>query len=280
MTDPIKLALPKGRMYDGVRDLLAATGIRLSLGPRGYRPRSSLEGVFIKLLKPQDIVAMLDEGVRDAGFAGADWVAEREADVVELLDTGLDPVSVVLATPPDTPLVDGMRIATEYPVLATRWAERQGIDARVLRCYGATEVFPPEDADAIVDNSATGSTLEANRLVVRDVVMKSSTRLYASRAAMEGPKRETLETLAMLVRSVVQARGRVVLEVNVAAEDLETVARALPCMREPTVSQLHHGGGIAVKAAVPRTELPRLVPELKRLGGTDILVTPIGQIVP
>ncbi|MCB1883357.1 MAG: ATP phosphoribosyltransferase [Geminicoccaceae bacterium] len=279
------LALPKGRMQENVLRLLADAGIRLAFDRRGYRPTLSLEGFETKILKPQNIVEMLDAGSRDVGFAGADWVAEKGVDLVELLDTGLDPVRIVAAAAPGfleggRPK-DGFVVATEYERLTRRWLEGRGFTGRVVRSYGATEVFPPEDADCVVDNTATGATLKANGLQIFDELLRSSTRLYAHPAALDDPfRRDTIEHLALLLRSVLEARLRVMIELNVAAEDLERVVAVLPCMREPTIARLHHEAGFAVKAAVPRADLPALIKRLKAQGGTDIVVFQIAQIVP
>src|SRR6267143_7071284 len=124
-------------MEQGVLSLLADAGIRVRPSARGYRPDVSLPGAEAKMLKPQNIVEMLALGSRDVGFAGADWVAELEgvtgvaggaggADVVELLDTGLDPVQLVAAAPaalleagqlPKRRLI----VASEYERLTRRW---------------------------------------------------------------------------------------------------------------------------------------------------------------
>jgi ATP phosphoribosyltransferase len=272
-------------MMEGAVQLLAEAGVRLRSTVRGYRPKVSLEGYEAKVLKPQNIVEMLWVGSRDVGFTGADWVAELGADVVELLDTGLDQVKLVAAAPED--LLEGGRlpkerlvIASEFEKLTKDWIKRENLEAKFVRSYGATEVFPPEDADCIVDLAATGDTLRANKLREVATLMTSSTRLYASPAAMDDPvKRDEIERLTMLLRSVLDARQRVMLEVNVAADKLESVVKVLPCMREPTMSPLHGGVGFAVKAAVPREELPRVIPEIKRRGGTDIVVTRLSQIM-
>jgi ATP phosphoribosyltransferase len=281
----LRLALPKGRMYDGVVTLLADAGIRVRTSERGYRPSISLADTETKVLKPHNAVEMLAAGSRDLAFAGADWVSEFGLDLVDLLDTGLDPVRLVAAAP--TRLVaegglkkPGLVVATEYVRLTERWLERSGIDATVVRSFGATEVFPPEDADFIVDNTATGATLVANGLEIFDELMTSSTRLYASPRSMENPVlRERIEELVMLLSSVLAARKRVILEVNVTAERLDAVVEALPAMRVPTIAELNRGAGYAVKAAVPRADLATLIPELKRRGGTDIIVTSLSQIV-
>lgn len=283
----VHLALPKGRMEDGVTRLLADAGVRLTFDRRGYRPALSLDGFETKILKPQNIVEMLHLGSRDLGFAGADWVIEKDVELVELLDTGLDPVRIVAAAGPDfldgdrRPRRRGFVVATEYERLARAWLERRRFDGRVVRSYGATEVFPPEDADCIVDNTATGATLKANGLVVFDELLRSSTRLFACPRSLDDPgKRDRIEHFVLLARSVLDARRRVMLEVNVPTDRLDAVVAILPCMREPTIAPLHHDAGFAVKAAVPRADLPELIRAIKERGGTDIVVFQIAQIVP
>ena len=280
------LAVPKGRIEPGVTTLLAAAGMELRAGPRGYRPVLSVPGYEVKMLKPQNIVEMLAAGSRDVGFAGADWVAEKSADLIELLDTGLDPVRMVAAAP-ESLLVNGalpsrhLVVASEYERLTRGWIAEQGLDASFVHSYGATEVFPPEDADVIVDISATGETLAANGLVVVDELLRSSTRLYASPGALDSPGKKTaIDGLVLSLRSVIEARDRAMVELNVSREDLDSVIAILPSMREPTIATLHGGDGLAVKAAVPRSDLPALIPLLKERGATDIAVSRLEQIVP
>lgn len=283
----LHFAIPKGRMYDEVVRLLAEAGVSLRVGARAYRPALSLSGFETKILKPQAIVEMLHVGRRDVGFAGADWVREKGAALVEVLDLRLDPVRIVAAAPREL-LVDGalpkdrpLVVASEYETLTRQWISEQGLNATFVRSYGATEVYPPEDADVIVDNTATGSTLVANGLQIIDTLMISSTRLYAHPASWDdATKRARIEHLATLLRSVIDARTRVVLELNVATDAFERLIAILPCMKQPTVSALHGGGGFAVKVAVPRAQLPELIPEIQRLGGTDLLVTVPAQILP
>jgi ATP phosphoribosyltransferase len=282
----LRLGLPKGRMEQAVLTLLADAGIRVTPGARGYRPHVSLPETEAKFLKPQNIVEMLALGSRDVGFAGADWATELEADVVELLDTGLDPVQVVAAAPPA--LIGGGRlptrrlvIASEYERLTRRWIAQRGLTAEFVLSYGATEVFPPEDADVIVDNMATGATLEANGLAVVDELMRSSTRVYANRVALDdAARRRRIDDLVLLINSVLEARRRVMLELNASAACLDAVVAVLPSMRQATVSPLFGDGGYAVKAAVPRDCLPHVIPAVKAAGGTDVVVSTLSQIVP
>ena len=279
------MGLPKGRMEEGVLSLLAGAGIRVTSSARGYRPSITLPDTEVKMMKPQNIVEMAAIGSRDIGFAGADWVEEIGLPLVELLDTELDPVRVVAAAP-ESVLEAGnlprrrLIVASEYERLTRRWIDRRELDAEFVRSFGATEVFPPEDADVIVDNAATGSTLRANDLTVIDVICCSSTRLYASPQALAySEKRARIEDLCLLLRSVLDARKRVMIEVNAPAHKLGDIVALLPSMREATVSPLYGNAGFAVKAAVPKDRLPQIIPAVKAAGGSDVVVTTLSQIV-
>ena len=285
----LRFALPKGRMQKGIFQLLGEAGISIRASERGYRPVVSISGVETKILKPQNIVEMLQLGSRDLGFAGADWVQEYGADgngqLVEILDTGLDPVRLVAAAPVEL-LENGklpstsLRVASEYETLTKQWIEREKIDATFVKSNGATEVFPPEDADLIVDNTATGATLRDNGLLIVDELMRSSTRLYASQAAYDNPdKRSRIENIRMLLQAVLSGRSRRMVEVNVSEEALEKIVLVIPAMQKPTIAPLFGESGYAVRAAVLRSDIPELIPKIKSLGGRDIVVSDINQIV-
>lgn len=273
-------------MQQGVWTLLSDAGYGIRTGSREYRPAFAAEGWDAKLQKPQNIIEMLDSGSRDLGFAGQDWVDELQADVVEVLDLELDRVRIVAAAPealleagglPLRPLV----VASEYERTTKAWIARRGQGDRFVRSYGATESFPPEDADVVLDITATGATLAANGLVVLDEIGRSSTRLYASRAAFDDRGlRGRIEAFALVLQAVLEARKRAMVECNVGKSDLEQLVDRLPCMREPTIAQLHGSAGYAVKVVVPRADLATLIPQIKALGGTDVVVTEVMQVVP
>ena len=281
----MRIALPKGRMFDEIVSLLKGAGISIRNSERGYRPQLSLPNTDAKMLKPRNVISMLAAGARDFGFAGADWIYEMGVDIHEVLDTQLNPVQLVVAAPHEV-LIDGalpkrhLVIASEYPKMAADWIKENNLDAEVLTTYGATEVFPPEDADIIIDNTATGSTLRANGLVIIDVIMKSSTRLYASPEAMKNEtKKKQIEDFAMLIDAVLQARKRVMMDLNVAKDNLDAVLNCLPSMRQPTVSPLSDTGWYAVRSAVPRKELAEIIPKLKSCGAHDIVTSSAEQLM-
>jgi ATP phosphoribosyltransferase len=236
-------------------------------------------------MKPQNVGELLELGSHDAGFTGIDWIKESGADVEEILDLGFDKVSIVAAIPADISedQLKAKKIvaATEYVNIAESWLKTSGYQYRILRTYGATEVFPPDDADMIIDNTSSGQTLRDNGLKIIATVLKSSTRFVASHAAMaDKEKRGRIEELAMLFKAVLDGRDRVMLEMNVNEINFNTLVSGLPAMRSPTVSPLCGDSGYAVKIAVKKHEVPEIIPRLKKLGAVDIVEYDLRKVVP
>lgn len=272
----LKMVIPKGHIQDKVVQLLTDAGIDMELKNRTYRPIVQDPELKVKLMKPQNIPQLVELGAHDVGFTGYDWIVETRANVREIMNLGFDPVRIVFAAPEGT-RVEALKnkqivVATEYVNIAENYLKSKGYQYVIVRTFGATEVFPPEDADAIIDNTSTGQTLREHHLMILDEIMTSSTRWIANPQALEDPwKREKIEHLQLLFEAVFNARQRVMLEMNVPPDRLEAVVKILPCMRAPTVAPLFGDQGYAVKAAVPRQEVARLIPLLKSLGATDIL---------
>lgn len=272
----IKLVIPKGRMFNEVARLLRDCGILPEADDNVYFPRVEDLEVEAKIMKPQNIAQLIELGSHDAGFIGYDWILETGCDVVELMDLKLDPVKIVAAIPSTADLNEFRRrrilVASEYEHIARKFLDREGFDFLFIRSFGATEAFPPQDADMIIDNTATGNTLRNHDLKVIATIMESSTRFVMNRESLEDPfKRGKIEGLAMLLAAVLNARERVMLEMNVPPDRMEDIVRVLPCMRAPTVSPLYKDMGYAVKVAVKRNESLTLIPLLKSMGATDIL---------
>ncbi|MDR2718750.1 MAG: ATP phosphoribosyltransferase [Treponema sp.] len=276
MSDKLRILIPKGRIFDGVARLFAEAGFPVALADRTYRPSLGVDWIDAKIMKPQNVGELLELGSHDAGFTGIDWIQESGADVEEVIDLGLDKVKIVAAVPQSlddkTLRSQKLVVATEYMNLAKRWLDAGAYQYRILRTYGATEVFPPDDADMVIDNTSSGQTLRDNGLKIIDTLLESSTRFVASHAALADPeKRNRIEELAMLFQAVLNGRGRVMLEMNIPEDCFDAVVNGLPAMRSPTISPLFGDGGFAVKIAVQRHEVPGIIPHLKKLGALDIV---------
>jgi ATP phosphoribosyltransferase len=280
--EKLKIVIPKGRIYDNVANLLISAGISFKTTGRNYRPLVDNEKIDIKIMKPQNIPKLVEMGARDIGFTGYDWVKEEKADVIEVMDLGFDKVRIVSAIPSKYSIKDLKKrkiiVASEYENISKEFLKKKKYEFEFLRTYGATEVFPPDDADMIIDNTSTGITLAEHNLKIIDTIMKSSTRFIANKKAMKKKERE-IDKIKMLFKAVLDARKKVLLEMNVPADKLEKLVKFLPCMRSPTVAHLYKEKGYAVKIAVDKSEVLDLIPKLKKYGARDILEYEISKVV-
>jgi ATP phosphoribosyltransferase len=274
-------------MYDNIAELFRDAGFPVRLSDRTYRPDLGADWLDAKIMKPQNVGQLLELDSHDAGFTGIDWIKENNSDVELLLELGFDRVSIVAAIPAGAErralLERKIVVATEYVTLAESYLSENGYDYKILRTYGATEVFPPDDADMIIDNTASGQTLRDNGLVIIDTLLRSSTWFAASKKAMrDKEKREQIERLAMLFKAALDGREKVMLEMNVAESRYKELVDGLPSMRSPTVAPLYNSGGeagYAVKIAVKKSEAPYLIPRLKKAGATDIVEYALRKVV-
>ncbi len=280
--EKLRVLLAKGRIYESVYELLNDVGISIHLPDRTYFPTTNQEDLFFQVVKPQITSALLASGKADVGFSGKDWVYENgvEDKIEEIMDLGFDPVRIVAAVP-DTVDYDALikkpvTIATEYQNLSRKWVSDKKIDGTIFRTWGTSEGFVQDNEDSLaqilIDNTSTGSSLRANNLKIVDTLMTSSTRMYASKEALKDPfKKQKIMELKMLFESVLNARSRVMLEMNVSRDNFDDLMKILPSMKSPTVSPLFGDGGFAVKIAVKKSEVPTLLPKLQQHGATDIL---------
>ena len=280
--DKLKILLAKGRIYESVYELLSDVGISIHLPDRTYFPTTNQEDLAFQVVKPQIVSLLLANNKADMGFSGKDWVYENgcQDDVVEIMDLGFDPVRIVAAIPEardfDKLLKSQVTIATEYQALSKKWVDEKKIDGKIFRTWGTSEGFVQDNDDSIaqilIDNTSTGSSLKANRLKIVDTLMESSTRMYASKTAMADPeKKQKIMELKMLFETVLNARSRVMLEMNCAEDKFDNLIKGIPSMKSPTVSPLFGGNGYAIKIAVKKSEVPTLLPKLQSLGATDIV---------
>ena len=290
----LKLVIPKGSLERATFELFEAADLKVWRGSeRDYRGRVDDPRIdSVAVLRPQEIPTYVEDGFFDVGVTGEDWIAETGADVVKV--TALEyskqtdlPVRVVLAVPRDAgigspeEIKPGSRISTELPNITRTYFEKLGIPVRIFLSYGATEAKVPEIVDAIVDLTETGSTLRRNGMEILDVLLESRTHLIANPVAFENPdKRRAIEELTILLRGAIDARGRVLVKLNVAGSRLDEVVALLPAMRAPTVSELAEKDFYAVETIVSKSEVNVLIPQLKALGAEDIVELPVTKIVP
>jgi len=288
----LSLALPKGSLEEQTLLLFSQADLEVKKSSREYNPTIADPRISrVKILRPQEIPLYVQDGSFDAGISGHDWVTESGADVVEVAElpyskTGTGCVQMVVAVPADSAIASardippGSRITTEFPRTTQRFFEGLGIAVEVHFSYGATEAKVPEMMDALVDLTETGSTLRRNGLKIVDVVLTSTTRLLANKDAWADPeKRRAIEEIRTLLLGVIEARGRVLLSMNVPATNLEAVIAQLPAMKRPTVNQLYGSADYEITTVADKATVNILIPALKAAGAEDILEMAIAKIV-
>jgi ATP phosphoribosyltransferase len=232
----------------------------------------------------------VEHGALDAGLTGLDWVMESGLEVVTVADLvyakqSRGKVRWVLAVPESSPFqraedLQGKIIATELVNVTKNYFAAKGVDVRVEFSWGATEIKPPELADAIVEVTETGSSLKANRLRIVETMLESNTQVIANKVAwQEQWKREKIENLALMLRGAMDAQGRVGLMLNVKSIDLPNVLAVLPALQRPTISTLSDPEWVAVNTIIEESVAWNLIPKLKAANAQGIVEYPLNKVV-
>jgi ATP phosphoribosyltransferase len=287
---PLKLGLPKGSLQDATIQLLGRAGWRVTVSSRSYFPAIDDSEVTCMLVRAQEMARYVETGALDAGITGRDWVLETGAEVKEVAELlyakqSLAPVRWVLAVPENAPAqtardLEGKVIATEVVNLTRKYLARHGVQARVEFSWGATEVKVPQLADAIVEITETGSSLRANRLRIIDTVLESRTVFIANMAAAKDPwKCEKISNLVLLLQGAIAAYNKVGIMLNVRREHLDGVLKALPALKNPTISTLSDADWVAINTIVDEDVVRHLIPKLKAAQAQGIVEYPLNKIV-
>jgi ATP phosphoribosyltransferase len=284
--------LPKGSLERATMELFDAADLSVRR-PSDVQYSASINDPRIdevRILRPQEIPAYVAEGLFDVGITGRDWVEETSSHVVSLGELAYskattDPIKVVVAVAADSDvqrtsdLPQGVRVSSEYPELTKRFFAAQGIEADVRLSYGASEAKVPDIADAVVDITETGRALRAAGLRVIDTILTSYTEVVANPTSFEDPdKRRAMDQIMVLLNGALDARGKVLLKLNVSAEQLDAVLAVLPSAKSPTIGQLANGG-FAVETVVDKAKVNIIIPAVLEAGATDLLELSISKIV-
>jgi ATP phosphoribosyltransferase len=288
----LRIVLPKGSLERATLDLFEAADLNV-VRSSSVEYKATIDDPRVsevRILRPQEIPVYVAEGLFDVGITGRDWVEDTASDVVSLGELQYSkatssPIRVVVAVGGDSAfhrvedLPQGVRVSSEYPGLTRRYFESKGIAADVRLSYGASEAKIPDIADCVVDITETGRALRAAGLRVIDTILTSWTEVVANPDShADAAKRHAMNQLMTLLNGALEARGKVLLKLNVAAERFDEVLAVLPAAKSPTVSQLA-SGGFAVESVVEKRTINLVIPALRDAGATDLLEIPISKIV-
>jgi ATP phosphoribosyltransferase len=265
-------------------------GWNLSVGSRSYVPKIDDPEMTARFIRAQEIPRYVESGKLDFGLTGADWVAENNADVIEVAKLiyakrTRTVLKWVLAVPSDSKIksvkdLEGKKIATEVVNITKQYLKKNGVKAEVEFSWGATEAKPPELVDAVVEITETGSSLRANNLRIIDTIMESSTVIIVNKQSWKNKDiRRKVEGIAMLLQGALEAETKVGLKMNLPKAKLQQITSELPALKTPTVSSLADPAWVAIEVIIDESVVRSIIPMLKEHGAEGIIEYPLNKVV-
>jgi ATP phosphoribosyltransferase len=286
----LRFGLPKGSLQDATLEKMAKAGFNISVSSRSYIPYVDDPELEIRLIRAQEISRYVEHGYLDCGITGHDWIQENgskvhEVGVFQFNKATRQTARWVLAVPENSSIksvkdLKGKRIATELVNTTRKYLRKNKVKAEVEFSWGATEMKAHELVDVIVDITETGSSLRANKLRIVDTLLESTPRLIANHDSWKNHwKRRKIEILSLLLKGALEAEAKVGLKMNIARQNLEALLKALPALRNPTISNLSLEGWVAVETIIDEHVVRELIPALKSAGAEGIIEYPLNKVV-
>lgn len=274
----------KGRLYEDTMNLLKETGIKINSARRTLLVQSANFPMEVLYLRDDDIPECVASGVADIGIVGENEFVEREVDANIVKRLGFSKCRVSLAIPeavdyPGVKWFDGKKIATSYPTILRKFAEKEGINIDIHVIQGSVEIAPGIGlSDGIFDIVSSGSTLVSNKLREVEVVMKSEALLIGNRELTQ-EKQAVLDELLFRMQSVLVADDKKYVLMNAPADKVKDICAILPGIKSPTVLPLSTEGWMSIHTVVDQKHFWEIVNQLKTAGAEGILVLPIEKMI-
>jgi ATP phosphoribosyltransferase len=310
----IRLSLPsKGRLEGDSLDFLAAAGLRVfKPNPRQYQAEvPAFPDLSVIFQRPADIVVSVRQGSVDFGITGLDVIEEKRGpngDILVLHDSlGFGACALTLAVPEAWKSVQDifslkdysgslnrpLRVATKFPVLTERFLNHHQIPHTLIAAEGTLETAPTIGyADIISDLVSSGQTLQDNRLrpLPDGIIQRSQAALIANRKTLQ-TRPEVLEMgrrLLEYIEAHLRAEGNLLVTANMRGESPEIIAQQMFTktvvggLQGPTISPVivrdAQSKWFSVTVIIRRDRLPQAITELRSIGGSGIIVSPVTYI--
>jgi ATP phosphoribosyltransferase len=287
----LKLGIPKGSLQDATIKLFHKSGWNISITDRNYFPEINDKALACSILRAQEMPVHVENGTLDVGLTGRDWKEENESDVVIVADLiysklSQSPARWVLAVSADSDIkelsdLNGKVIATELVNFTRKYFAQKGIDVKIEFSWGTTEAKVAAGlADAIVEVTETGSTINAHGLKIIHELMQSNTILIANKKSWEDPwKRTKIENIALLLKGALRAENMVGLKMNIPKDRLESIISLLPSITSPTMANLFQSNWVSVEVMVNKEKVRELIPQLIKQGAKGIIEYPLNKVI-
>ena len=282
----IRIAIPnKGRLFEDCHDLLRRMGLEFEAHDRKLSALVRNVPAEILYLRAGDIPRYVAEGRIDLAITGLDLVKEHHMRVKILEKLGFGKTDLVVGVPEGSGIrevreLNGKTIATTFPNISRAFFAKKKVKVELVVVGGAVEVAPLAGlADAIVDLTASGSTLRMNHLMPIATIMRSEAVLIGqTRPRKEA--RELVRILSVRARSVIAASKKRYIMMNAPEDRLEMIKLVVPGLRSPTIMKLTEPGMIAIHSVIDDADIWSVIHQLQDIGATGILVFPIEKMIP
>jgi ATP phosphoribosyltransferase len=283
----LRLAIQKeGRLTEHTLNLLRSIGLEFD----SYKQRlfSSVSNFELDLMytRDDDIPEYVASGTADLGVVGQNLIFEEGVEVEELVQVGFGNCKVVVAVPKESGIheisqLNGKKIATSYPKTAEKFLRHHGVVAEIITLSGAVELAPNLGlCNAIIEITATGSSLVLNDLVAIHEVLKSEAVLVCNKESLAHPyKARNIQRLIVRIKAAMAARNYKYVVMNAPIDALEDIKKAVPGLKSPTIVPLSDPNWVAVHVAVMEETFWEVMERLKEAGAGGILVVPIEKIL-
>ncbi len=291
MSNILKLGIPKGSLEEATKALFAQAGWSINTQSRNYFPSIDDPEINCSLVRSQEMGYYITNGVLDAGLTGQDWLVETNSEVAVVADLVYSKTSDqkcrwVLVVKNNSEIksvedLEGKRISTELVNFTKQYLEHRNINAIVEFSWGATEAKVVEGlADAAVEITETGSTIKAHGLRIVCDLLETHTVFVANKTALQNSwKKQKIEQIALLLKSALMGREKVLLKMNVPNRRIDELVKQLPSLHAPTINQLYGDDWLAVETVVSKKEVRKIIPTLKAAGAEGILEFELRKMV-
>lgn len=281
----LRIAIQRsGRLADASLALLKESGIGISNGLNKLKSEADNFPAEAYFLRDDDIPQYVEDGIADVGIVGENVLLEKDRRVSLVSKLGFGTCRLSIAVPKDREYqscrdLEGMRIATSYPNILSRYLAENSITAEIHQISGSVEIAPGIGlADAICDLVSSGSTLFLNGLKEAQVVLRSQAVLVQNES-LSDRKRELLEMLLFRFNALQTAHDNKYILLNAPNDRLGCICELLPGMKSPTILPLAKEGWSSVHSVVSESEFWEIVESLKAHGAEGILVIPIEKMI-
>jgi len=283
----LKIAIQeKGRLSDKSVETLEQIGLEFDTYSRKLSARCQNFPIDILFVRDDDIPEYVGDGTVDLGIVGNDVILERQVKLKKIMPLNFGYCSLNIACPKKLQIqniidLNNLKIATTYPNILKKYFKKNKISAETVKLSGSVEIAPTLDvADCICDIISTGNTLKMNGLVPSFKVLDSQAYLIADLQSWQDvKKRKIIATLAMRIKSLIQARNTKYIMLNAPKSAVEKIIQIIPGADSPTVIPLVNNKMVAIHSVVHEDVFWEVIDKLKAAGAKSILISPIEKLI-